>query len=159
MADLVRKAQGIYSKNIKTFNNAWSENTTEEFSKLYEKVTDSSDLDDIYYSLNNQTMSKIEKYAKQHPFEFCVDEDGNEFRANYTGLVKSFYKNGNIKDSFSLANGVIDGTFTSYNENRKERSRNNYKSGEQIGEQKIWYEDGTLKSKIFIDNERNKTKR
>ncbi|MEQ8415838.1 MAG: DUF4375 domain-containing protein [Imperialibacter sp.] len=158
MADLVRKAQDVYTKNIKAFNYAWSDDSSEEFSKLYEKVTDLSELDDIYYSLNNQTMSKIEKYAKQHPFEFCVDEEGKDFQENYTGTVKSLYKNGNVKDIFNLTNGVINGTFTSYNENGKERSLNNYENGEQVGEQKLWYEDGTLKSKIVIDSERNKTK-
>jgi antitoxin component YwqK of YwqJK toxin-antitoxin module len=158
MADLVRKAQDTYGKNIKTFERAWSENSSEAFSELYEKVTDLSELDDIYYTLNNQTMSRIEVYAKRHPFEFCVDEDGKEFKENFSGAVKGFYENGNIKDSFNLTNGVIDGKFISYYQNGRERSLNSYERGELLGEQKLWYEDGTLKSKILIDNQRNKTK-
>lgn len=158
MADLVRKSHEIYEKNIRAFERGWSENSMEAFSKLYEEVTDLSELDDKYYSLNNQTMSRIEIYAKRHPFEFCVDEEGREFKENFSGVVKGFYKNGNIKDSFNLTNGVIDGTFISYYENGKERSLNNYRSGEQVGEQKLWYEDGTLKNKITIDSQRNKTK-
>jgi antitoxin component YwqK of YwqJK toxin-antitoxin module len=158
MADLVRKAHEIYEANVKTFEIAWSKNSTEAFSKLYEKVTALSELDDTYYSLNNQTMSRIEIYARRHPFEFCVDEDGKEYKENFTGAVKGFYKNGNIKHSFNLTNGVIDGTFISYYENGKKRSLNNYRNGEQMGEQKLWYEDGTLKARITIDNDRNKTK-
>jgi antitoxin component YwqK of YwqJK toxin-antitoxin module len=157
MAGVVREARRIYLQNLYIFENA---RVQEEIgSELYEQLDELSHLDGRYYALNKLTMARIEKFARQHPNEFCVDENGSEFSQNITGVVESHFSNGNIKTRLNVIDGIVDGECVSFYDNGNQHTHNFYKMGQQVGEQKVWYEDGTLKGRIFIDSTSgNKTK-
>lgn len=149
MVKLVKAANKIYLDNRKLMDKARKKDLFE--SDLYDRLDELSDLDDKYYEINAQTMSLIEKYARQHPNEFCVDENGQPFDRDYTGKCTTTFDNGKIKEEFDLTNGVINGEFKAYYETGQIKSVNTYVSGEQVGEQKEWYENGNLKRTITID--------
>ena len=81
MAGLIQSAENIYQKNKKLMDKAREKDLFG--SDLYERLEEMSVLDDEYYKLNDQTMTKIEKYIRKHPNEICLDEDGKEFDTKY----------------------------------------------------------------------------
>ena len=157
MASLIKRAHKIYLENKSLIEKARKRNLFG--SDLYEKLDALSLLDDEYYEINAKTMAIIEKYARQNPNEFCVDENGLPFDSNFSGKCTSKYENGKLKEEFYLTNGVIDGEFNTYYETGKKKTLNTYASGEQIGEQKEWYENGNIKTIITIDQKTKERKK
>ncbi len=149
MAELVKAANKIYLDNKKLIDKARKKDLFD--SNLYDRLDELGNLDSKYYKINARTMSRIEKYARQNPNEFCVDENGQEFDKDYTGKCTTTFDNGKIKEEFYLTNGVINGEFKTYYETGQVKSLNTYVSGEQVGEQKEWYENGNIKKIITID--------
>ncbi|AWA31038.1 hypothetical protein HYN48_13625 [Flavobacterium magnum] len=67
MVSLVENADKIYSKNREKFE---AGNSQEDFEKLYNELSEFEDLDLKYFEMHDNTMSLIEKYAKQNTNEF-----------------------------------------------------------------------------------------
>jgi len=150
MAELVIATHKIYQDNLSVFDSARKKDLFD--GDLYDRLEDLARLDSNYYTFNSQTMSVIEKYARQNPNEFCVDENGKSFEKGATGKFTTTYDNGVIKEEFDLVNGVIDGQFKVYYPTGLIKSSNTYVQGEQIGEQKSWYKNGNVKTLTTIDS-------
>ncbi|NRT14664.1 antitoxin component YwqK of YwqJK toxin-antitoxin module [Flavobacterium sp. 28A] len=144
MAELVNRSYEIYLKENRKIKDArlggW-----EDFSNLYKEIKDFDDLDYEYYDLNNQTMKNIENYIRKNPNEICLDEEGNEFDLNFSGELKTYHSNKNIKELIPLEKGVISGTFKSHFENGQLNEEIHYLKGEQTGERIEYYENGNKK--------------
>jgi hypothetical protein len=69
MLSLLDKADDLYQKNEPLFRKA---TTVQAFSKLYERVSDFSKLDDKYYKLRGKTVTLLEKYIRENPKEFVT---------------------------------------------------------------------------------------
>jgi antitoxin component YwqK of YwqJK toxin-antitoxin module len=154
MAELVKGAHKIYLKNKKTIDKARERDLFG--GDLYDRLDKLGEYDDKYYKINTQTMLIIEKYAKQHPNEFCVDENGKEFPSSFSGKLTAKFESGNLKEEFELINGVITGIYKTYYESGQLKSLNNFELGVQHGEQKEWFENGNQKSIITIENDKSK---
>ncbi|AUC15792.1 hypothetical protein BTO06_11810 [Tenacibaculum sp. SZ-18] len=146
MANLVKKADKIYQKNKKLMDKAQESDLFG--SDLYDRLDKMSLLDDDYYEMNEKTMSLIEAYIRKKPNEICLDEDGEEFDMNFSGLCKTFYDNKTIKEEFQLRKGVINGQFKSFYENRKPKEIVQYSKGQKTGELKEYYGNGQLRKEV-----------
>ncbi|MEQ8471386.1 MAG: DUF4375 domain-containing protein [Marinoscillum sp.] len=149
MADLVKSAHKIYLSNKKIMDKAKKRDLFD--SALYERLEQLGELDEEYYSLHENTMAILEKYARKHPNEFCVDEFGQQFDTSFSGTLSTKFSNGILKEEFQLSNGVINGFLKTYFENGQIKSWNEFSDGEQMGEQKEWYENGNQKKVVAID--------
>src|SRR5690606_39687538 len=81
MADLIQRADNIYQKNKKLIDKAREKDLFD--SDLYERLEELSELDSKYYKLNEKTMTRLEKYIRKKPNEFCIDEEGKELDMKY----------------------------------------------------------------------------
>jgi antitoxin component YwqK of YwqJK toxin-antitoxin module len=149
MVDLLKRADRIYQKNKKLFENDLFD------SDLYDRLEVLSELDSEYYELNEKTMRKIEKFIRKNPNEFFLDEDGNEFNMKFSGERKTFYENGQAKEIFNLENGIITGIFKSFYENGKTKEIIQYLNGEPTGEREEFYENGNKKYIVKILSDKN----
>ena len=81
-----------------------------------------------------------------------VEKLGNETKPfmpeNFTGTVKTYYKNGKIASERSYEKGNIHGNMKKYHLNGKLWKENNYYYDEEEGTFKTYYSDGTLESEI-----------
>ncbi|CAM1356080.1 DMP19 family protein [Tenacibaculum ascidiaceicola] len=152
MANLIKKADKIYQKNKKLMDKAQESDLFG--SDLYDRLDKMSLLDDDYYEINEKTMSLIEAYIRENPNEICLDEDGEEFDMNFSGLCKTFYDNKTIKEEFQLQKGVINGEFKSFYENGKPKEIIQFSNGQKTGELKEFYKNGQLRKEVT----RNSTK-
>ena len=148
MADLVKRANKIYQKNLKLINKAKQENLFG--SDLYKKLNELSLLGDEYYKLNENTMTLIESYIRKNPNEICLDENGKEFNINFSGICKTFYDDKAVKEEFNLLKGVITGEFNSYYPNGVNKEKINYLNGVQTGEREEFYDNNQLKYQVTI---------
>ena len=64
-------------------------------------------------------------------------------------LVETFYKTGELKERYSLKNGIRDGIYTKRYLNGQIGRQVNYKTGVMDGELKTWYPNGMLKTEFF----------
>jgi len=144
VADLAKKAHQIYLANQKLFKKDYDE-------RLYDRLDELSSLDSDYYDLNEQTMAGIERYAKQNPQEFCVDENGKTFSANFSGKGTTTFENSQKREEYEVKDGLIHGIFRTYHETGGLASVLNFEMGKQTGEQKFWDEQERLKKVTFID--------
>lgn len=147
MAGLVNRSYDIYLKENKKIKDA-RKGGLQEFSNLYKEIEDFDELDNEYYDLNEKTMKIIEKYIRKNPNDVCLDEDGNEFDLNLSGVLKTYYPNKKVKEIIPLANGILSGTFKSYYENGQLKDEIHYKDGEQTGIKTEYYENGNMKFSI-----------
>jgi hypothetical protein len=67
MLDLVSKADEEYQKNKEKFD---SEKQKGDWEPLYDNLKKFEEYDSIYYKTHDQTMERIEKYARQKPNDF-----------------------------------------------------------------------------------------
>lgn len=149
MEQLCRKALKVYQKNYKTFLKAGEEDLFG--SDLYERMSVLGSYDSIYYDKNEQTMARIEQYVRKHPQEFCVDENGNEYQANFSGECQTFYPNGQVKHSFAVVKGVIEGRFQAYYDTGILQEEAIYKNGAKTLDQAEYYENGNLKIRFVME--------
>lgn len=68
-AEIIEKATAIYDKYK---NELTKETNVEEFSELYEKITDFTDLEDRYYEIMDDEAEKLKNYVKNNLDNFCV---------------------------------------------------------------------------------------
>ncbi len=122
---------------------------------LYDRLEELSELNSEYYKLNEKTMTRIEKFIRKNPNEFCLDEEGKEFDMKYSGDCKTYHKNNLVKDIFNLEKGVITGTFKSFYENGKPKEIIQYLNGEQTGEREEYYESGNKKYTVKKLSDKN----
>ncbi len=137
MADLIQRADNIYQNNKKLFDKSLENDLFK--CDLYERLSEMSKLDREYYKLNEKTMTRLEKYIRKNPNEFCLDLEGKEFNMKYSGECKTFHKNNQLKEVFNLEKGVIIGAFKSFYENGKPKEIIQYLNGEQTGEREEYY--------------------
>ncbi|MEM6524322.1 MAG: DUF4375 domain-containing protein [Bacteroidota bacterium] len=156
MADLVKSAHKVYLSNKKIIDNAKQKDLFG--SDLYERLEELGELDEEYYDIHENTMAILERYARQNPNEFCVDEFGQLFDTSFSGTLTTKYSNGKLKEEFQLSNGVINGFLKTYFENGQIKSWNEFSNGEQLGEQKEWYENGNQKKIVTIDVKTSNTR-
>ncbi|MGV3637194.1 MAG: DMP19 family protein [Flavobacteriales bacterium] len=143
MAALVRKAELIYSTHRAVMEEAREK---DEFgSELYEHLSDMEACDDAYYVINDHTMAIIERYAKAHPDEFCVDEIGRSLVGAGDRTIRKKFKNGKLKEQYVLKNGLIDGELLTYHVSGSPASSGTYDQGRPLGEHKEWAENGSLR--------------
>ncbi len=69
MLTLINKADELVQQNETLFKKA---TTISAFSKLYDKLTEFSKLDDKYMKLRDNTITLIENYIRQNPKEFVT---------------------------------------------------------------------------------------
>lgn len=143
MAALVKKADKIYQKKKKLVEKAQQTDLFD--SDLYDQLDGMSPLDDAYYELHDETMSKIEQYMRQNPNEICLDEEGKEFDNSYTGICQTFYDDKCLKEEFFLEKGVLNGEFKSFHENGNLKENIKYLKGEQSGQREEYFSNGKLK--------------
>lgn len=143
MADLIQRADNIYQKNKKLIDKAREKDLFD--SDLYERLEELSKLDSEYYKLNEKTMTRLVKYIRKNPNEFCLDEEEKDFDMKYSGECKTFHKNNQVKELFNLDKGVITGTFKSFYESGKPKEVIQYLNGEQTGEREEYFENGNKK--------------
>ena len=143
MAALVRQADRIYQKNKKLIDKARQNDLFG--SDLYERLEGLSALDKSYYESNGATMEAIEKFARRHPGDFFLGEDGNEVDMMFSGACKTFYENGQVKEVFTLEKGVITGVFRSFFEKGEGKEVIHYLQGQLTGEREEFFENGNRK--------------
>lgn len=153
MADLVKKADGIYQKNKKLMDKAQASDSFG--SDLYDRLDEMSLLDKDYYEMNENTMSLIEAYIRKKTNEICLDEEGKEFDMTFTGICKTFYDGKIVKEEFKLEQGVINGIFKSFYENGNPKEEIYYEGGEQTGERKEFYDNGILEYQVTKNELKN----
>ncbi|MDG2331710.1 MAG: DUF4375 domain-containing protein [Flavobacteriales bacterium] len=64
---LLKRADTLYENNLRRFQEHLS---NDDFGGLYESIPEFSDLDQQYYKIHNNTMNKLEVYAKENSTEF-----------------------------------------------------------------------------------------
>ncbi|HEY3403391.1 MAG TPA: DUF4375 domain-containing protein [Ohtaekwangia sp.] len=153
MTTLIQRADKIYQKNKKMIDKAREKDLFG--SDLYERLEALSALDSEYYELNNKTMAVLEKYIRENPNEFCLDEEGKDFDMKYSGECKTYHKSNQVKEIFNLEKGVITGTFKSFYENGKPKEIIPYRNGEQTGEREEYYNNGNKKYTVTLLSDKN----
>ncbi|HET6228104.1 MAG TPA: TonB family protein [Bacteroidia bacterium] len=131
----VKLEEGNYSNNKKTgVWNYYDYNGKLNFSGVFE-----NDLKQglwTYYYKRNLT-SKVYYNNGILDSVFGYHENGllayeTRFTADSTGYGKSYYKNGQLKSSFSLKNRQKNGVYTQYFENGKLHRETEYKDGDKV---------------------------
>ena len=64
----------------------------------------------------------------------------------FTGIIKSYYDNGNLEFEVNYKDGKKEGLFKRYYENGNLKSEGNFKDGKLEGLSKLYYENGNLES-------------
>lgn len=147
MAELVNRSYEIYLRENQKITDA-RQGGLEGFSNLYNEIKDFDELDDIYYEINTKTMEIIENYIRNNSNEFCLNENGDHFDSKFSGELKTYHANGQLKEVFQLENGKVSGTLKSYFDNGKPKNEIEYKNGEQTGIRTEFYENGNKKFTI-----------
>ena len=171
-AALIQKAQNIYNQNI---------DIIEEISEgdlfgtdAYERLDEFTPLEDEYYRIDEKTWHNMEKFIRENPNEFFLDEEGNEIDSTYSGECITYHRNGKVKEQFHLENGIIQGNFTSYFESGNLKEHIIYSTekgtglesfyhdgllvcpivfiGKPTGEKENYYENGNIKFRSTIDS-------
>src|SRR5687768_8247083 len=75
MAALLENAEGIYLKNRALMEEARQHDLFG--SDIYERMEAFSPLEDVYYKMIIDTQRNVERYIRNHPDEFCLDEQGH----------------------------------------------------------------------------------
>ena len=79
-------------------------------------------------------------------------QDTNEL---VTGIVESFYENGQLRSRTNYKDGKKEGFYKSFHNNDELKAKGNYKSGKADGLWELFYENGQLRSGgRFIDGKR-----
>ena len=65
------------------------------------------------------------------------------------GSFETFYKTGQLHESFQLINGIQQGDFVSYYANQMKEEEGFYHQGLKFGKWKKWSKDGVLLSETF----------
>jgi antitoxin component YwqK of YwqJK toxin-antitoxin module len=156
MVDLIQKAETIYRKNKEIIDQARERNLFG--SGLYESLTELSELDSLYYELNDQTMYEIEQYIRKNPREVAVDENGNAFDTTYSGACITLFPNNQPKEIFRLMNGVLTGEFKEYWDTGTLKEKIQYSAGAETGEREEYFRNGNLKYKVEKLSELNQLK-
>ena len=98
--------------------------------KNNEYVNDSG----IYFYLNKERATSI---------DYIISSD-------YTGIFKSWYVNGQLKEETTYKDGKIDKLDRSWNENGQLRVECTYKDNKKDGLCKHWYDNGQLKEEYYV---------
>ncbi len=146
MAGIAKKAFQIYLKKIRLFNKARNEDLFG--SDLYDKLDAMCQLDDKYYELHHSTMRIIEEYARKHPNEFCLDENGKELVLNADETMTTYYPSGKPKEVMPMVNGQLSGEFVAYYENGNVKEKTIFKDGVKTRIENHFYENGKPKSSV-----------
>ena len=72
----------------------------------------------------------------------------------FTGIIKSYYDNGNLESEANFKDGKKEGLFKKYYENGDLKSEANFKDGKGNGIGKIYYPNGNLESEISVKDDK-----
>ena len=72
----------------------------------------------------------------------------------FTGIIKSYYDNRNLKSEANFKDGKKEGLFKKYYENGDLKSEANFKDGKGNGIGKIYYPNGNLESEISVKDDK-----
>ncbi len=146
-------AEKGYNKEEYLFYKEFYENGKE---KIVANQMKNGNFNHIAYHKNGQLKSSFiyEEYK-----EGFTNSD-EYFNKLIDGNWKEFYENGNIAEEFSTKNGIIVGTHKIYFISNKQLEEvvNYNEKGEEIGEKKVYYENGNLANYTIYDEQRKKKK-
>jgi len=142
MAEVCFKALQAYNKNKPNFESVMEE----DFLNLMSEFDTYSDSENI-----DKMINRFEKYIRKHPEEFCIDENGNEYQANFSGECQTFYPNGGVKHSFAVVKGVIEVRFQAFYDTGILQEEAIYKNGAKTLDQVEYYENGNMKKRSVIE--------
>ena len=94
----------------------------------------------INFNENEEYFTEVKeiKYYKGSPF---------------TGVVESYYENGQLWVKATYKGGKFDGPYEAYYENGQLREKTTYKDGEVDGLYELYYENGQLRLKTTLRDE------
>ncbi len=72
MVDLVKRVDNLYLKNKNQFEPQSEKIEEEGWGNLYEELEGFEDLDDVYYTIHDNSMALLEKYARSKSNEFGI---------------------------------------------------------------------------------------
>ncbi len=119
---------------------------------LYKRLKSLTELDEQYHSIRDKTMGQLEEYARLHPDEFCVDEQGAPFGSS-TEQFKTYHANGSVFEEYSVVNNRLEGLYKTYYKSGAPKLIHTYLNGKQSGVQKLLYDNGNPQEIITIDAE------
>ena len=97
------------------------------------------------FTANAKEYNKNEtKDCSQNAIVMLCDLEGEPI----TGVVKSYYDNGNLKLEGNFKDGKYEGLGKGYYENGNLKVEGNFKDGKEEGLEKRYYENGNLKGEI-----------
>ena len=74
-----------------------------------------------------------------------MDQNGISLERQFTGLVETYYANGNLQKKYSFVNGHINGECMEYDFDGSKRALYFYKSAREKELIREWYKSGQLK--------------
>jgi len=148
MEALISKAHQAFKEGKTEIENARNKSLLNP--DLYKRLKGLTALDEEYHALRDKTMGQIEEYARQHPQEFCVDEQGAPYGTG-TEQFKTNYEDGSLFEEYTVINNRLEGTYTAYFKTGEPKEIHNYVNGKQEGVQQLQYDNGNLQEKITID--------
>ena len=95
---------------------------------LFDKYKNLEKLSNAHNKTANSVFTKINKYLKENISTYFVDQEGIQIDLKHTGILKSYYKNGNIKHEYQVTKGVISGWYKTYSLQGKLISKVDYDS-------------------------------
>lgn len=149
MGSLLKQVDNIFLNKKALIADLKQQNLTH--TEVYERLDELALFDEKYFHLKQRTLSLLENYIRKHPNEVCLDEEGNEFNPNYTGLYCTYCNNHKIKEQFNLKDDLIHGEFKSFYQSGQLQEKLVYSKGKPTGEREEFYKNGKLKYEVVKD--------
>jgi hypothetical protein len=89
-------------------------------------------------------IERITKRILENPDDFCVDENGKSIEKQFTGVLQTYYSNGNVNKKYAFVNGKVNGECMQYDSDGSLRSVYFYKSFRENELIKKWFKSGQL---------------
>ena len=97
------------------------------------------------FTANAKEYNKNEtKDCSQNAILMLCDLEGEPI----TGIVKSYYYNGNLREEVNFKNGKQEGLSKAYYKNGNLKAEGNFKDGKLEGLSKFYYDNGNLKEEV-----------
>ena len=93
--------------------------------------------------------NEVKDCSQNAIFMFC-DLEGEPI----TGVVKSYYENGNLEAEGNFKDGKLEGLGKEYYENGNLKGEKNYKDGKLEGLSKAYYDNGNLKAEVNFKDDK-----
>ncbi len=81
---------------------------------LFDKYKNLEILSDQHNKTSKQVITIINNHIKKNIDTYFTDQEGKAISLKYSGIDKSYYKNGNLKHEYEVAKGKITGLYKTY---------------------------------------------